>query len=54
MSFKKKIYLGDEVREEHTMVFYKDEMVDIICPILKIDADKERNGKTQEIKTSQK
>ena len=54
MSFKKKIYLGDAMREEHTMVFYKGEMVGIICPISKIDAAKERNGKTQEIKTSQK
>jgi hypothetical protein len=32
MSFKKKIYLGDSEREEHTIVFYKGEMVDIICP----------------------
>ena len=32
MSFKKKIYLSDSEREEHTIVFYKGEMVDIICP----------------------
>lgn len=32
MSFKKKVYLGDFAAEEHTIVFYKGEMVDIICP----------------------
>ena len=32
MSFKKKIYLGDSEQEEHTIVFYKGKMVDIICP----------------------
>jgi hypothetical protein len=31
-SFKKKIYLLDSEREEHTIVFYKGEMIDIICP----------------------
>lgn len=35
------------------MVFYKDKMVDITCLISKIDTDKERNGETPEIKTSQ-
>jgi hypothetical protein len=54
MSYKKKINLGDSAREEHTIVFYKGEMVDIICPKSKIGADKEQNGKTPEIKTSQK
>ncbi len=31
-SFKKKIYLLDSELEEHTIVFYKGEMIDIICP----------------------
>lgn len=32
MSFKKRIYLGDSNHEEHTVVFYKGDMVDVICP----------------------
>ncbi|MBK7200103.1 hypothetical protein [Candidatus Amarolinea dominans] len=32
MSHKKKIYLGDSESDEHTIVFYKGEMVEIICP----------------------
>jgi hypothetical protein len=32
MSLKKKIYLGDSAPDEHTIVFYKGEMVDVICP----------------------
>jgi len=32
MSRKKKIHLGDSAPDEHTIVFYKGEMVDIICP----------------------
>ena len=32
MSFKKRIYLSDSDQKEHTIVFYKGEMVDIICP----------------------
>jgi hypothetical protein len=32
MSFKKRIYLSDSEQEEHTIVFYKGKMVDIICP----------------------
>jgi hypothetical protein len=31
-SFKKRIYLSDSEREEHTIVFYKGEMVEILCP----------------------
>jgi hypothetical protein len=31
-SLKKKILLNDSERDEHTIVFYKGEMVDIICP----------------------
>ena len=32
MSLKKKEYLGDSAPQEHTIVFYKGEMIDIICP----------------------
>jgi hypothetical protein len=32
MSLKKKIYLGDSETQEHTIVFYGGEMIDIICP----------------------
>jgi hypothetical protein len=32
MSRKKKVYLGDSAPDEHTIVFYKGKMVDIICP----------------------
>jgi hypothetical protein len=32
MSRKKKVYLGDSEPDEHTIVFYQGEMVDIICP----------------------
>jgi len=32
MSRKKKVYLGDSAPDEHTVVFYGGEMVDIICP----------------------
>jgi hypothetical protein len=32
MSLKKKVYLGDAAPQEHTIVFYKGEMIDIICP----------------------
>ena len=31
-SFKKRIYLSDSEREEHTIVFYRGEMVEILCP----------------------
>jgi hypothetical protein len=31
-SLKKRILLNDSERDEHTVVFYKGEMVDIICP----------------------
>jgi len=37
MSFKKRIYLSDSEQEEHTIVFYKGKMVDIICPKAKGD-----------------
>ena len=32
MSRKKKIRLGDSDSPEHTIVFYKGETIDIICP----------------------
>jgi hypothetical protein len=31
-SFKKRIYLSDSEPEEHTSVFYRGEMVEILCP----------------------
>ena len=35
MSHKRKVYLGDAMPDEHTIVFYKGKMVDIICPLRK-------------------
>jgi hypothetical protein len=32
MSRKKKVRLSDSAADEHIIVFYKGEMVDIICP----------------------
>jgi hypothetical protein len=32
MSRKKKVRLSDAAPDEHYIVFYKGEMVDIICP----------------------
>jgi hypothetical protein len=32
MSRKKKVRLGDSDTPEHIIVFYKGEMIDIICP----------------------
>jgi hypothetical protein len=32
MSRKKKVRLSDSATDEHIIVFYKGEMVDIICP----------------------
>ena len=32
MSRRKKVRLGDSATDEHIIVFYKGEMVDIICP----------------------
>ena len=31
-SRKKKIFLADSAPEEHTIVFYRGEMVEILCP----------------------
>ena len=32
MSLRRVIHLGDSAPNEHTIVFYKGKMVDIICP----------------------
>jgi hypothetical protein len=32
MSHKKIVYLGDSEPDEHTIVFHKGHMIDIICP----------------------
>jgi hypothetical protein len=32
LSRKKKVRLGDSATDEHFIVFYKGEMIDIICP----------------------
>ena len=32
MSRKKKVRLGDSEPDKHTIVFYKGEMIDILCP----------------------
>jgi hypothetical protein len=32
MSRKKKVRLSDSATDMHTVVFYKGEMIDIICP----------------------
>ena len=31
-SWERKVYLGDSSLNEHTIVFYRGEMVQIICP----------------------
>ena len=38
LSHKKREYLGDSEPDEHTIVFHKGEMVDIICPHQKSEA----------------
>lgn len=32
MSHKKRIHLGDSDPDEHTIVFHKGKMIDILCP----------------------
>jgi len=39
MSHKRVIRLGDSAPNEHTIVFHKGEMVDIICPHQKAGTD---------------
>jgi hypothetical protein len=34
MSKKKRVRLGDSAEDEHTIVFYKGEAVEILCPKL--------------------
>ena len=41
MSLRKRIYLGDSERDEHTIVFYRGEMIDIICPTRKPEISKQ-------------
>ena len=46
MSYKKKVRLGDsDGEDEHWIIFYKGEMLDIICPKSKGDAET-RNSKS--------
>ena len=55
MSHKKRIYLSDSDPDEHTIVFYKGEMVEILCPHSgrkKTTARKGRYGKTQKTRKS--
>jgi len=33
MSHRRRIYLEDSEPDEHTIVFYKGEMVEVICPL---------------------
>ena len=33
LSHKKVVHLGDSAPDEHTIVFHKGEMIDIICPL---------------------
>jgi len=42
MSRKKKVRLGDSEPDEHIIVFYKGEMIDIICP-------KQQTSKSQDL-----
>lgn len=46
MSFKQRIYRGDSEREEHTIVFFKGEIVDIICSKVKTRVGEGQYGKT--------
>ena len=32
MSQRREVYLGDSAPDEHTIVFYKGKMTDILCP----------------------
>jgi len=41
MSRKKKVRLGDSDIPEHTIVFYKGEMIDIICPHQQAEGEEE-------------
>ena len=41
MSRKKKVQLGDSDIPEHTIVFYKGKMIDIICPHQQAEGEEE-------------
>ena len=41
MSRKKKVRLGDSDKPEHTIVFHKGEMIDIICPHQQAEGEEE-------------
>ena len=43
MSRKKKVRLGDSATDEHFIVFYKGEMVDILCPKRAVSQPKDRH-----------
>jgi hypothetical protein len=47
MSWGKEIYLDDSEAEEHTIVFYQGNMVDILCPKHAADHGKTRRGDTK-------
>jgi len=42
-SHKKKVYLGDSATDTHAVVFYKGEMIDIICPKQGMSQPKDRH-----------
>ena len=44
ISHRKKVYLGDSEPDEHTIVFYKGEMVEILCPNVKPKKPSARKG----------
>ncbi len=44
MSHRRAIRLGDSAPNEHTIVFYKGKMVDIICPEQNAVGDTQRGG----------
>jgi hypothetical protein len=42
-SHRKKIFLGDSAADEHIIVFYKGEMIDILCPKRAVSQPKDRH-----------
>src|ERR1051326_3158732 len=40
MSFKKKLYLGDSSPDEHTIVFHKGRMIEILCPPNRLESSR--------------
>jgi len=45
ISHRKKVYLGDSEPDEHTIVFYKGEMVEILCPNARPKQPSTRKGR---------